>query len=81
MRQFKPHRRPTTAERAPLEKPPTGLILSRGIGEAIIIGKDILITVVEIRGSSRVKLCVTAPPDVEVDRTEVRESKDASRNV
>lgn len=72
MRDFKPHGR---RERVKLENPPTGLVLTREIGQQIIIGEDILVTVTDIQGGRRVRLCITAPPDVEVDRTEVRQSK------
>lgn len=72
MRDFKPHyKRP---ERKKLDNPPTGLVLTREVGQAIIIGEDILVTVTEISGK-RVRICVTAPPHIAVDRTEVRESK------
>lgn len=73
MRDFKPQPR-FKRERVKLENPPTGLVLTRGIGEAIIIGEDVLVTIVEVNGK-RVRLCVTAPPEIAVDRTEVRESK------
>jgi len=44
------------------------LILSRKCGERIIIGSDIELTVVAIRGG-RVQLGVYAPPDVSIHRT------------
>jgi carbon storage regulator len=46
------------------------LVLSRGDGETIHIGNDIVITVVEIRGS-KVRLGIQAPRDVDVHRGEV----------
>ncbi len=44
------------------------LILSRKCGERIIIGSDIELTVVAIRGG-RVQLGVYAPSDVSIHRT------------
>lgn len=46
------------------------LVLRRKIGESLRIGSDIEIQVIEI-GSSRVKLGITAPPQVLILRTEV----------
>lgn len=45
------------------------LVLSRKKMESIMIG-DIVVTVVEIRGE-RVRLAVSAPPEVKVHRREV----------
>lgn len=49
------------------------LVLSRHRDESIIIGDDIIITVVEIRGD-KVRLGIQAPPDVPVHRKEVYEA-------
>lgn len=46
------------------------LVLSRKAGEVIVIGDDIRITIVKIRGG-RVRLGVDAPRDVQVRRSEV----------
>lgn len=46
------------------------LVLTRHRGESIIIGDDIVITVVDIRGD-RVRLGITAPAPVPVHRREV----------
>lgn len=46
------------------------LVLSRGLNEAIKIGDNVTVTVVEIL-KDRVKLGVTAPPDIRVFRTEL----------
>lgn len=51
------------------------LILSRNRDEQIVIGDDIVITVVEIRGD-RVRLGIISPVDTRVDRIEVRERID-----
>jgi len=46
------------------------LVLSRKIGESIIIGNDITVTVVEFRGD-QVRLGVEAPRSVQVYREEL----------
>lgn len=46
------------------------LVLTRRIGEAIVIGNDIRITVVNV-GPGRVKIGIQAPDNVRVDREEV----------
>lgn len=50
------------------------LVLSRKTSERIKIGKDIYLTVVEIRGN-KVRLGIEAPKNVTVDREEVAELK------
>ena len=49
------------------------LVLSRKRGEGIVIGNDICVTVLEVRGD-RVKLGFTAPAEVPIHRTEVHQS-------
>jgi len=46
------------------------LILSRKLGERIIIGDDVVISIVEVRGD-QVKLGIEAPRNVKVFRQEV----------
>jgi carbon storage regulator len=46
------------------------LILARKVGQKIVIGGDIEITVVEVRGD-HVRLGITAPRDVAVHRKEL----------
>lgn len=46
------------------------LVLSRRKDEAIMIGKDVQIMVIAIRGD-KVRLGITAPKDVQVHRQEV----------
>lgn len=48
------------------------LVLSRKVGEEIIIDGDIRLTVTAI-GDGRIKIGITAPPHVRVDRAEVAE--------
>jgi len=49
------------------------LVLSRQRDQTIIIGDDIEITVVDIRGE-KVRLGISAPPHISVHRKEVYES-------
>ncbi len=46
------------------------LVLTRKIGQRIILGNDVEITVIQIRGN-RVRLGVAAPRDLTVTRSEV----------
>ena len=50
------------------------LVLSRKVGEEIVIGGNIRIMVVEIRGG-KVRLGIDAPKDVPVDRQEIHEKR------
>ena len=45
------------------------LILTRKVGETVLIGENIRITVVQIRGK-QIRLGIEAPPDLLVLRTE-----------
>lgn len=49
------------------------LVLSRHREESIMIGNDVMITVVDIRGD-KVRLGISAPQDVQVHRLEVYEA-------
>ena len=51
-------------------KEPTMLVLSRQRDETIIIGDDIEVKIVDIRGD-KVRLGITAPPRISVHRKEV----------
>ena len=46
------------------------LILTRKVGESVLIGDDISITVLSVRGN-QVKLGVEAPKEVSVHREEI----------
>ncbi len=46
------------------------LVLSRKVDESIVIGEDIVVTVVEVRGD-KVRLGISAPREVTVHRREV----------
>lgn len=50
------------------------LILSREIDEDILIGDDIVVRVVDVRGGT-VRLGIDAPSHVSIDRREIRERK------
>jgi carbon storage regulator len=50
------------------------LVLSRRVGEEIIIHDNIRVTVVAVKGD-RVRIGVVAPRDVAVDRSEVHERR------
>jgi carbon storage regulator len=50
------------------------LVLSRKIGQKILIGDDIVVEVVKVKGFG-VMLGITAPDDVSIDREEVRARK------
>jgi carbon storage regulator CsrA len=54
------------------------LILTRRIGEQILIDGGISVTVVAIRGD-KARLGISAPPSISVDRAEVYERRQASR--
>jgi carbon storage regulator len=55
------------------------LVLSRLKDEVIVIGNDITITVLEIRGE-KVRLGIDAPRTVPVHRLEVRQAIDRDRD-
>ena len=48
------------------------LVLSRKVGEQIVIAGDICVTVVAVQGN-RVRLGITAPASTRVDRSEIHE--------
>lgn len=50
------------------------LVLSRKIGEAIIIG-EITVVVTDIRGD-KVRIGIAAPREIPVDRQEIKRKKD-----
>ena len=52
------------------------LVLSRRLGEVLKIGDDIELTILGVNGN-QVRLGVTAPRHVAVDREEIRARKDA----
>lgn len=54
------------------------LVLSRKLGESIVIREDIVIKVVEIRGD-KVRLAIAAPADVPVNRQEIHDAIQCKR--
>lgn len=48
------------------------LILTRRVGEAVVIGDDVTITVLAVRGS-QVRIGVSAPKELTVHREEIYE--------
>jgi carbon storage regulator len=53
-----------------MEEGTTMLVLTRRAGESVMIGDDVVITVLEARGDV-IRLGITAPRDVQVHREEV----------
>jgi carbon storage regulator len=53
-----------------MEGAPTMLVLTRRAGESVMIGDDVVITVLEARGDV-IRLGIQAPRDVQVHREEV----------
>ena len=54
------------------------LVLSRKVGETIVIGGQVLVTVRNVRSKS-VSLGIMAPEDVPVDRSEIHVRKHVER--
>lgn len=49
------------------------LVLSRQLDESIMIGDDIVITIVDIRGD-KIRLGIAAPPNIAIHRQEIYEA-------
>lgn len=56
------------------------LILSRRVGEGIMIGDNVAITVLSVKGN-QVRLGVSAPKSVVVDREEIRQRKQQEKEI
>jgi carbon storage regulator len=52
------------------------LILSRKVGEQILVGKDVLLTVIKTSAGA-VRIGITAPPEVTITRGELIQRKSA----
>jgi carbon storage regulator len=61
------------APAAESEKEPAMLVLSRQRDESIMIGDNIVVTIVDIRGD-KVRLGITAPTEIPVHRQEIYEA-------
>jgi carbon storage regulator len=53
------------------------LVLSRRIGESVVVGTDVVVTILEVRGDI-VRVGIPAPRDVPVHRKEVFEAIEAA---
>jgi carbon storage regulator len=51
------------------------VVLTRKVGEKLLIGNDIVITVAEVRGG-RIRLGIEAPEEVRVRRAEVEHAEE-----
>ena len=49
------------------------LTLTREVGQKIVIGDDVVVTVVSVSANGRVRLGIEAPKQVRIDREEVLE--------
>ena len=56
------------------------LILTRRVGETLIIGDDVFITVLGVKGN-QVKIGINAPKNVTVNREEIKRKIDAQIEV
>lgn len=62
------------------------LVLTRKSGEKVLIGDDVVVTILEVRGDNSVRLGIEAPRDRRIQRAEIvagvteanREASDAS---
>jgi carbon storage regulator len=55
------------------------LVLSRRVGESIVIGNEVVVTVLEVRGD-QVRVGIDAPRDVQVHREEVYRGLEAENS-
>lgn len=56
------------------------LVLTRRIGEALIVGDDVNITILGVKGN-QVRLGINAPNNVSVDREEIHIKKKLEANM
>ena len=56
------------------------LILSRRVGEGIMIGDNVAITVLSVKGN-QVRLGISAPKSVVVDREEIHQRKQQEKEI
>ena len=56
------------------------LILTRRVGETIMIGDDVRVTVLDVKGN-QVRIGITAPKDVTVHREEIYKRIQAEKEI
>jgi len=54
------------------------LVLSRTCGEEIVIGDNVVVSVLSVR-NGRVRIGISAPPEVPIVRQELKASREAQR--
>lgn len=55
------------------------LILTRRVGETLMVGDDVTVTVLGVKGN-QIRIGINAPKDVEVHREEIYQRINAERN-
>ena len=55
------------------------LILQRKPGESLVIGENVTVSVVSIEGG-RVRLAISAPPEISILRSELLDATEANRD-
>lgn len=55
------------------------LVLNRKIGETFTIGNEIEITIVDIRGGDNVRIGITAPRSLSIDRPDAKKPARVTR--
>jgi carbon storage regulator len=56
------------------------LVLTRNVGDSIIIDNDIRIYICAIQGK-QVRIGIHAPPEIEINRSEIQERKDREKEL
>lgn len=56
------------------------LVVTRKPGEQIAIGDNVVVTIVDVLGCNRVRVMISAPLEIKVDRMEVRQRKEEEWN-
>jgi carbon storage regulator len=47
------------------------LVLTRKSGESVLIGEDVVVTILEVRGDNSVRIGIEAPRDRRIQRAEI----------
>ena len=56
------------------------LVVTRKPGEQIAIGDNVVVTIVDVLRCDRVRVMISAPLEIKVDRMEVRQRKEEEWN-